>query len=85
MVALCEGMVDGGSMRASKAEIAAVASNVVLVATYWMSFHRLASASRDSTESIDLGQGAHQVLALIAPFLVGDARTLVERLGSDYL
>jgi hypothetical protein len=78
-------MVEGGSMRATKAEIDAVAGNVVLVATYWMSFHRLAAATRDTGESLDLGQGAHQVLALIAPFLVGDARALVDRLGRDYL
>jgi AcrR family transcriptional regulator len=85
MVELCEGMVASGSMHATPAEIAAVASNVVLVATYWMSFHRLAAATRDTGESLDLGQGAHQVLALIAPFLVGDARALVDRLGRDYL
>ena len=85
MVELCEGMVESGSMHATQAEIAAVAGNVVLVATYWMSFHRLAAATRDSGDSLDLGQGAHQVLALIAPFLVGDARALVDRLGRDYL
>jgi hypothetical protein len=72
-------------MRATAAEIAAVANNVVLVATYWMSFHRLASATHEPAENIDLGRGAHQVLALIAPFLVGDARALVDRLGRDYL
>jgi AcrR family transcriptional regulator len=85
MVELCHGMVEGGSMRATAAEIAAVANNVVLVATYWMSFHRLAAATREPAENIDLGRGAHQVLALIAPFLVGDARALVDRLGGDYL
>ena len=36
-------------------------------------------------DDIDLGLGAYQVLALIAPFLVGDARALLDRLGRDYL
>ena len=85
MVELCQGMVAGGSMQASAAEIAAIARNVVLVSTYWISFHRLRSARRDAIDNIDLGLGAYQVLALIAPFLVGDARALLDRLGRDYL
>jgi AcrR family transcriptional regulator len=85
MVELCQGMVAAGSMQATPGEIAAVARNVVLVSTYWMSFHRLCSAARDDAGAIDLGLGAHQVLALIAPFLIGDARALLDRLGHDYL
>jgi AcrR family transcriptional regulator len=85
MTALCRGMVAAGSMRASESEITAVARNVVLVSTYWMSFHRLSVAARGDADDIDLGLGAYQVLALIAPFLVGDARALLDRLGRDYL
>ncbi len=85
MVELCEGMVRAGSMQASPGEINAVARNVVLVSTYWMSFHRLTENARDGAAEIDLGLGAYQVLALIAPFLVGDARVLLDRLGRDYL
>jgi len=85
MIELCRGMVAAGSMRASESEIAAVARNVVLVSTYWMSFHRLTRAARGDAGDIDLGRGAYQVLALIAPFLVGDARALLDRLGRDYL
>ena len=82
---LCRGMVANGTMRASEREIAAVAQNVVLVATYWMSFERLVHPSRDKAAEMDLGRAAHQVLALIAPYLVGDARVLLDRLGADYL
>ncbi len=85
MVQLCRGMVAAGSMRASESEIAAVARNVVLVSTYWMSFHRLTRGARTDADDVDLGLGAYQVLALIAPFLVGDARKLLDRLGRDYL
>ena len=85
MIELCRGMVAGGSMRASESEIAAVARNVVLVSTYWMSFHRLSRRARGDADSLDLGLGAYQVLALIAPFLVGDARALLDRIGRDYL
>jgi AcrR family transcriptional regulator len=85
VVELCRGMVANGTMRASEREIAAVAQNVVLVATYWMSFERLAHPQRGKTTEIDLGRAAHQVLALVAPYLVGDARVLLDRLGADYL
>jgi AcrR family transcriptional regulator len=85
MVELCRAMVAAGTMQASEAEIAAVARNVVLVATYWMSFQRLIRSPRAAGDDIDPGIGAYQVLALIAPFLVGDARTLLARLGRDYL
>jgi AcrR family transcriptional regulator len=85
MMELCRGMVAAGSMRATEGEIAAVARNVVLVSTYWMSFHRLSHPARGGADDIDLGRGAYQVLALIAPFLVGDARALLDRVGRDYL
>ncbi len=85
VVALCRGMVASGSMRASEQEIAAVAQNVVLVATYWTSFQRLTNTSRNADATVDLGRAAYQVLALVSPYLVGDARALLDRLGADYL
>jgi len=85
VVELCRGMVAAGSMRASEPEIAAVAQNVVLIATYWMSFQRLTRAAREPAEEIDLGRAAYQVLALVSPYLVGDARALLDRLSADYL
>ena len=72
-------------MQASAGEIAAVAKNVVVVSTFWMSFQRLCAGPGDYGEQIDLGGGAYQVLAIIAPFLIGDARALLDRLGRDYL
>jgi len=46
VIELCRGMVDAGTMRASEREIAAIAQNVVIVATYWMSFQRTAHPAR---------------------------------------
>lgn len=85
VVALCRGMVAGGAMRASEREIAALAQNVVLVATYWQSYQRMGRAGRGQDEAIDFGRGAYQVLSLIAPYLVGNDRQLLDRLGADYL
>jgi AcrR family transcriptional regulator len=88
VIELCRGMVHAGAMRASEREIAAVARNVVIVATYWMSFQRTthppaASATEESGPSLE--RAAYQVLALIAPFAVGETRGLIERLGERYL
>jgi AcrR family transcriptional regulator len=84
VIALCQSMAATGAMRASEREIEAVADNVALVATYWISYQKLAAGERD-TEVISLDRAAFQVLSLIAPYLRGSARTLVERLSRDYL
>lgn len=85
VVELCRGMVAAGTMRASEREIAALAQNVVLVATYWQSFQRLGRSVRSEQGEVDFGRGAYQVLSLIAPYLVGNDRKLLDRLGADYL
>ena len=85
MVEFCRGMATAGAMRASETEIAATARNVVLVATYSMSFHRLTHPSRGKPEELDLGLAAYQVLALVSPYLVDDARVLLDKLGRAYL
>ena len=85
MVELCRGMVVARTMVASEREIAALAENVVLVATYWQSFARIGRATAANADEATPARAAWQVLALIAPFLVGDARALINRLGRDYL
>jgi AcrR family transcriptional regulator len=85
MVELCRALVDAGTMKASEREIAALSENVVLVATYWQSFARIGRTPTASPDETTPGRAAWQVLSLIAPFLVGDARMLIDRLGRDYL
>ena len=87
VIELCRGLVTAGEMRASEREIAALASNVTLVSTYWMSWQRVIGTHAGGGESreMSLDHAAYQVLALFAPFLVGDGRALIERLGEDYL
>ncbi|HEY5308747.1 MAG TPA: TetR/AcrR family transcriptional regulator [Casimicrobiaceae bacterium] len=90
VVRLCRAMVESGAMEASEREILALSSNVALVSTYWMSFQRVRSRHGPEDAGGDaagggLDRAAYQVLALIAPYLVGDGRALVERLGEEYL
>ena len=71
--------------RADRAKFTALARNVVLVSTYWMSFQRLSGGLSMRGDPPDVGLAAYQVMALIAPYLEGEARALLDRLGADYL
>jgi AcrR family transcriptional regulator len=84
VIALCEGLVAAGVMRAGAEEIRALARNVLVVATYWPSFAALGRRRIDDSEAA-LGQGAYQVMALVAPYLRGDARRLLDRLARSYI
>jgi AcrR family transcriptional regulator len=79
---LSRSLVRNGRMRASERELGALASNATLVSTYWMSWQRVGGAGRGA---MNLTVAAYHVLALFAPFMVGDGRALIERLGEDYL
>ena len=84
VVTLCEGLVRAKAMKASSEEIRTVARNVLVVATYWLNFQSVRGKRGDSASG-DLGQGVHQVLALVAPYLVGDARRHLNRLSARYI
>ena len=88
VVALCGGLARAGAMRAGPAQIRALARNVLVVATYWLNY-RARRAGRSSappaSDADDLGQGAFQVMALVAPYLVGGARRHLEHLSRRYI
>jgi AcrR family transcriptional regulator len=83
VVALCEGLVRARAMRARPEEIRTLARNVLVVATYWLNFRSL-QGGRGPAEA-DLGQGAFQVMALFAPYLVGQARDHLDHLSHTYI
>lgn len=81
---LCRGMVAAGEMRAAPGELDALGTNMVIVSSYWLSFQHV-RAPRRSPDAEVLARGAYHVMAMVAPFLTGDSRTLFERLASQYL
>jgi hypothetical protein len=83
MVSLFEDLVRSGLMRAREDEIRALAANVLVVSTYWLSFKSLRAGK--ASEAADIGEGAFQVMALVAPYLVGEARAHLDRLGQKYI
>ena len=80
---LMRGLVRADIMRASEIEIRAVAENVLLVATFWLSFNAVRSVRTDA-ETMDLGRGIHQVMVLIAPFLRETERAHLDSLADAY-
>jgi AcrR family transcriptional regulator len=85
VIELCGGLRAAGALAASDAEIAAVAENAVMIATYWMSFQRLARGARADAVGMQFERAVAQVLALLTPYLHGAHRALVENLGARYL
>ena len=85
---LCRGLRTAGAMDVSESELAALATNVMIVVTYWMSFQRLSrpGAARQDRDAAGMRfeHAAAQVLALLAPYLHGPDRALVERLSAAY-
>jgi AcrR family transcriptional regulator len=81
---LCEGLVAAGAMRASVDELRALSTNMAVIATYWLSFEYVRDP-RGGRENERIGRGVYQAMAMIAPFLQGEARVLLERLSVEYL
>ena len=70
-------------LKATDGEIRAVATNLVMLATYWHSYSYVMTP-RKLDEANAMGQGVFQVMVLLAPFLEGDARLLFEKLAGEY-
>ncbi len=81
---ICRGLREVDTMQASDAEIDALASNVALVATFWLGFHSVRQG-RLETAAQALPAGIYQVLSLVAGFLAPAPRAHLERLAREYL
>lgn len=75
------GLVRAGVMRASAAEIEATATNILLIATFWLNYAG-ARGERDEHEAIR--QGIVQVMMLLAPFLRDAERLHLNNLTRAY-
>ena len=76
------GLVQAGIMRASKDELAATATNVLVIATFWLNY---AAARGDKDEHAAIRDGIVQVMMLLAPFLRDAERVHLNTLTRAYL
>ncbi len=87
-IRVCEqilnGLLENGQMRAQPAEIKTLAENIVLVASYWMSFE-FARNPRAAQDGETLARGAFHVIALAAPYLEPRERELFDQLAKRYI
>ncbi len=85
---LCDGLAAAGQLSATDFETDALATNMVVVATWWLQYEYVRDARRfgePDHQAAALARGAFQVLALTGAYLTGDARALFERLAREYL
>jgi len=84
---LCAGLASGGDLQASEVDQDALAHNMVVVATYWLSYEYVLAPRRQNdahAASAALARGCFQVMMLAAPYLSGEARALFDRLAAAY-
>lgn len=82
---LCEGMRHDGALEADDSEIEMLATNMVVVATYWLSYEYVLNP-RHYTEpqamTDALQRGCYQVLSLLRPYLRGGSIQSFEELAA---
>ncbi len=81
---ILQGLVEAGEMTAGPMDVEALAVNMTVLATYWLSYE-FARDPRSKEESRALARGAFHVISLAAPFLAPRERALFDELAQRYL
>jgi AcrR family transcriptional regulator len=85
---LCEGLRNDQALAASDHEVSALATNMVVVATYWLSYEYVRNPRKYTEQQAmadALARGCYQVLALIGPYLRGETFVRFEKLAAEHL
>lgn len=78
---IMRGLVRSGAMRASAVEVEATATNILVIATFWLNY---ASVRGDRDENTSIRLGIVQVMMLVAPFLRDSERLHLNNLIRAY-
>jgi AcrR family transcriptional regulator len=76
------GLSQAGVMRASAAELDAAATNILVLATFWLNY---AAVRGDKDENAAIRDGIVQVMMLLAPFLRDAERVHLNKLTQAYI
>jgi AcrR family transcriptional regulator len=85
---MCHGLSAAGQMHIDEDDITHLATNIVVIATWWLSYEYATNARRfndPAFQSEALARAAFQVAALTSTYLTGTARLLFEDLAKQYL
>ncbi len=90
VIALCRALLAVKALKATDDEIRALAENVLVVATYWLNFEHLRARPMNKLEAEPdpeqhLSRGVYQVMALVSPFLIGEAKEHLQHLMENYI
>jgi AcrR family transcriptional regulator len=85
---LCDDLRSEGALEANDLKIDAMATNMVVVATYWLSYEYVRNP-RKYTEQQSmaeaLARGCYQVLIQVEPYLRGETLARFQKLSEEYL
>jgi AcrR family transcriptional regulator len=96
-LAILQGLVKTGELNAAPQDVEALAVNMTVIATYWLSYEFVRNPRRDpgeagldaqeenKEESRALARGAFHVISLAAPYLAPRERALFDELSKRYL
>lgn len=79
--AVMRGLVQAGVMRASPAEVDAIATNILVLSTFWLNY---AAVRGDTDEQVAIRAGIVQVMMLLAPSLRDAERLHLNTLVQAY-
>lgn len=85
---LCDRLRGEQALEASESEISALATNMGVVATYWLSYEYVRNPRRYGEQQAvadALSRGAYQVLSMIGPYLRGEPRRSFQQLSEEFL
>jgi AcrR family transcriptional regulator len=85
---LCLGLQSRGELLLADKEVKALATNMVVLATYWLSYEHLRHARDFHQPKVihaALSRAVYHVLSSLAPALTGQARELFDQLATQYL
>ncbi|MDP1899739.1 MAG: TetR/AcrR family transcriptional regulator [Rubrivivax sp.] len=88
MHAMLEGLERNGSARMTRAQAAPLATAMVVVVTYWLSYEYVRDprhALEPESASAAMGRGAYHALALLMPHLDEASRSHLDTLAAAYL
>ncbi|MDB5798548.1 MAG: TetR/AcrR family transcriptional regulator [Paucimonas sp.] len=86
--ALCNGLREEKEIEASAEQVDALAANMVVVGTYWLSWEYVRNPRRYTEQQMmadALARGCYQVLSLVGPYLRGHSAEVYEKLADEYL
>jgi AcrR family transcriptional regulator len=88
MHALLDGLSRGGAVRLTGAEAAPLATSMVVLVTYWLSFEYVRDPRRalePESAAAAMGRGGYHTLALLLPHLDAASRAHLDRLAAAYV